>query len=154
MGSFLRDLISQNMTELSSEPDTAQVDSSLNLTQVTLLAWTLIRRWGTPVLTSQMMTDLSAPHETIWLLQRNGCYHTTNLISKNYWADPELNATCCHMIHRHRRLHFHVLHRSSKPRDDMGSTKLAFYLLHMRYNMIHPLKQVKFVRLEHWESAH
>jgi hypothetical protein len=58
---------SQHIIVLSCEPDTATVDSSLYRTQVTRAACPRSLRNGVPELTSHSITDLSCPHDTIWL---------------------------------------------------------------------------------------
>jgi hypothetical protein len=64
---MLRLRTSQHMIELSCEPDTATVDSSLYRTQLTRAACPRSLRSGVPELTSHSITDLSCPHDTIWL---------------------------------------------------------------------------------------
>lgn len=67
IGWWLLDLTSQTMTVLSWLPDTTTLESSLNLTQFTLLACSLHLLIGCPVATSQRITDLSDAPEVIWL---------------------------------------------------------------------------------------
>jgi hypothetical protein len=58
---------SQHRIVVSMDPDMATVDSSLNLTLLTVAKCPRYFRTACPVDTSQRMTVLSIPQETIWL---------------------------------------------------------------------------------------